>query len=60
MEESDGLKFFWNIGIVLLCSGKLVLFDLEPLIASYWANDNDSVAVPYCKSNGIFNKSISV
>ena len=55
-----GLNFFSNIGIVLLCKVKLVLFDLEPFIASYCASDNDSVTVPYCRSSGIFNKSMSV
>ena len=55
-----GLNFFSNIGIVLLCNKKFVLLDRAPFIASYCARDNDSVAVPYCKSSGIFNKSISV
>ena len=57
---SDGLKFFWNIGLALLCKTKLFLFDLDPLIASYCAMDNDSVTLPYCKSNGKFNKSRSL
>ena len=55
-----GLNFFSNIGIVLLCNKKFVLLDRAPFIASYCARDNDSVAVPYCKSSGIFNKSMSV
>ena len=59
-NDVDGSNFFSNIGIVLLCNKKLVLFDLDPLIASYCARDKDSVTVPYCKSRGIFNKSISV
>ena len=59
-KDVAGLNFFSNIGIVLLCNTKFVLLDLDPLIASYCARDNDSVTVPYCKSSGIFNKSISV
>ena len=60
VAPSDGLNCFWNIGLVPLWRVKLVLFDLLPFIASYWASDSDSVTVPYCKSSGKFNKSISV
>ena len=56
---SDGLNCFWNIGFESLCKVKLVLLDLNPLIASYCANDNDSVTVPYCKSGGTLSKSVS-
>ena len=56
---SDGLNCFWNIGFESLCKTKLVLLDLDPLIASYNANDNDSVTVPYCKSGGILSRSVS-
>ena len=59
VAASDGLNCFWNIGFELLCKAKLVLFDLVPLIASYCANDNDSVTVPYCKSGGMLRRSVS-
>ena len=59
-EESDGLNCFWNIGIELDCSGKLVLLDLSPFFASYCVTDNDSVTVPYCKSGGTFSASLVV
>ena len=57
---SDGLNCFWNIGFESLCKTKEVLFDLNPFIASYCANDSDSVTVPYCKSGGVFNASFIV
>ena len=43
-----------------LWSLKLVLFDLKPFLASYCANDKDSVTVPYCRSGGMFRASFSV
>ena len=52
-------KFFWNIGCELDCNIKLDLYALLPIIASYCANDNDSVTVPFCKSRGGLIKSMS-
>ena len=51
-----------NLGIILYASAVMlnVLLDLNPFLASYCASDNDSVTVPYCKSGGVFNKSLSV
>ena len=60
VDVSAGLNCFWNIGVESLWSAKLVLLDLKPFIASYWPNNIDSVTVPYCKSGGVFNKSLSV